>query len=723
MSTGESSRTVQVAVPTPLYRCFDYDLSAGQSAPPGTRVQVPFGRRRLVGVVTSQDAAADQRPRKCVEAVLDDTPIFGAEDRALIEWTARYFAAPIGEVYSLALPVRLRAGQSAAWSAPQAWRLRDDHPTPARLGRRQQAALDALRDGPLGEDELRARSGLDRRGVERLSALKLITAAEDASPAAAGTAARLSDAQAAAVASLTARLGQFSASLVDGVTGSGKTEVYLAVAAEVIARGGQVLVLVPEIGLVNSMVDRVRARLGRSPRVLHSGLSDGERAEQWLAARAGAADVVIATRSGVFVPMPRLALVVVDEEHDGSYKQEDGCRYSARAVAVWRARQRAIPIVLGSATPSLESLQLVQAGQCERLVLPGRAGTAVLPSVRLVDVRAHQLEHGLCHESLTAMTEHLQAGGQVLVFLNRRGYAPAVLCHSCGWVADCHRCDAHLTLHRARNRLCCHHCGLEAAPPDRCPDCGDRNFVGAGAGTERLEHALARRFAGFPVLRIDRDTTRRVGELDARLARAASGEARILVGTQMLAKGHNFPNLSLVVIVDADQGLFSADFRAGERMAQGIFQVGGRAGRAQRAGEVLIQTHHPDHPLLQQLVRGDYGGFARMALAERQETALPPASHLVLLRAESTDTDRPLEWLREAAAVGRQLFHDSVSIWDPTPAPMARRAGRHRAQLLLECARRAPLQSGLPAWIEALANLRNSRKLRWSLDVDPQSML
>lgn len=723
MATGRPSRTAQVAVPAPLYQCFDYDLAEGQQVVPGVRVQVPFGPRRLVGVVTGLDTPPDARPRKAIETVLDSAPIFSDDDRALIEWTARYFAAPVGEVYSLALPVRLRAGHPAHWSPPPYWSLRADAAPAARLGHRQQAALDALAGGALEEEELRRLSGLDRRGLDRLAALGLITTVEQAPARASGTPAKLSHAQAAAVTQLKDTLGCFSTTLVDGVTGSGKTEVYLALAAQVIARGQQVLILVPEIGLVSGMIDRIKARLGRAPCVLHSGLSDGERATQWLAARAGVPDVVVATRSGVFVPLPRLGLVVVDEEHDGSYKQDDGCRYSARAVAVWRARQRDVPIVLGSATPSLESLHLVDTGHCKRLELPGRAGNAVLPSVRLVDVRAHQLEHGLCHESLETMTAHLQAGGQALVFLNRRGYAPAVLCHSCGWVADCSRCDAHLTLHRARGRLCCHHCGLEAAPPNRCPDCGDRNFVGAGAGTERLEHALTRRFAGFPVLRIDRDTTRRVGELDARIARAASGEARILVGTQMLAKGHNFPRLSLVVIVEADQGLFSADFRAGERMAQGIFQVGGRAGRAERPGEVLIQTHHPDHPLLRQLVRGDYAGFAQMALAERRETCLPPASHLVMLRAESTAAELPLQWLHSAATAGRQLFHHSVSVWDPVPAPMARRAGRHRAQLLLECDRRAPLQSGLPDWIRALSELKNTRKLRWSLDVDPQSML
>ena len=723
-----SRKIVEVAVPVPLYQCFDYD--SGDLNPPaiGTRVQVPFGRRRLVGIVTGTHDHRDERSLRSLESALDASPLFEPLDRELIEWTARYFAAPIGEVYSLAMPVRLRAGAPAEWSPPWRWHASETatSQTSTKLGRRQQAAIDALLKKPRTDAHLREISGLNRRGLERLASLGLVRQVTDSSgeqPAAAAPAPALSAAQSEALQRIGDRGTGFHATLVDGVTGSGKTEVYLHAARQVVEQGGQCLILVPEIGLVGGMIERVRARLGLEPCVLHSGMADGERAEQWLAARAGHPQVVIATRSGVFVPIPRLGLIIVDEEHDGSFKQEDGCRYSARSVAIWRARQRNVPILLGSATPSLESLHLVDAGQFHRVVLPSRAGGAELPRVRLLDVRAQQLDHGLCFESQSQIETHLQAGGQVLVFLNRRGYAPAVMCHTCGWVADCSRCDAHLTLHRGRGRLCCHHCGLETGPPQRCPDCGDRQFAGIGAGTERLEHALSRRFAGEAVLRIDRDTTRRVGELDARIARAESGDARILIGTQMLAKGHNFPNLSLVVVVDADQGLFSADFRAAERMAQGIFQVGGRAGRAERAGEVLIQTHHPDHPLLQQLVRGDYSGFSRMALAERREAGMPPARHFVMLRAEGAAQDAVLAWLGESARIGRGLFDPSVAIWDPIPAPMARRAGRHRGQLLLECDRRAPLQSGLSGWIAAIGALKLARSLRWSVDVDPQSML
>ena len=724
--SANPSTIVKVAVPAPLFQCFDYTFDSGQPPPPGARVRVPFGRRRLVGIVTGHGDPAGDRRLRAIESVVDDQPLFDEGDRDLIEWTARYFAAPIGEVYSLAMPVPLRAGAPARWEPPWLWaRVDESGDGSPRLGSRQRAAIDALGGGPMLDAPLREASGLDRRGLERLEALQLIRriGAEGERAAAPVSLPTLTDEQAVALEQLGARLEGFHATLIDGVTGSGKTEVYLRAARRVLDQGRQCLILVPEIGLVGGMVERVRARLGVEPCVLHSALADGERAQLWLSARAGHPDVVIATRSGVFVPLPRLGLIIVDEEHDASYKQEDGCRYSARAVAIWRARQRRVPILLGSATPSLESLHLVETGSVLRIGLSSRAGGAALPRVRLLDVRAQQLDHGLSFESQSRIEAHLQAGGQVLVFLNRRGYAPAVLCHTCGWVADCSRCDAHLTLHRARNRLCCHHCGLEAAPPERCPDCGDRQFTGIGAGTERLEHALVRRFAGHPVLRIDRDTTRRVGELDARIARAESGEARILIGTQMLAKGHNFPNLSLVVVVDADQGLFSADFRAAERMAQGIFQVGGRAGRAERAGEVLIQTHHPDHPLLQQLVRGDYGGFARMALAERREAGMPPARQFVMLRAEGQTADAVMRWLGEAAQLGRGLFDAAVEIWDPVSAPMARRAGRHRGQLLLECDRRAPLQSGLSAWIERIGQLRESRKLRWSLDVDPQSML
>jgi primosomal protein N' (replication factor Y) len=453
--------------------------------------------------------------------------------------------------------------------------------------------------------------------------------------------------------------------------------------------------------------------------VLHSGLGEGERELAWQRARLGLNRVVLGTRSLVFNPVADLGLIVVDEEHDTSFKQQEGFRYSARDLAVVRARRAGCPVLLGSATPSLESLRNVQQGRYRHLELTRRAGDARPPAIDLLDVRDQPLQAGLCVPLVQELARTLEAGEQAMIFLNRRGYAPVLACYSCGWVSDCPRCDAHQTLHRASNLLWCHHCGSQRRVPPSCPECGEADLHPLGQGTEQVEDFLAGRFPDVPLIRVDRDATARKGSLDRLLARVHDSQTALLVGTQMLAKGHHFPRVTLVGVLDADGGLFSADFRATERMAQLLMQVAGRAGRGERPGKVLIQTRYPEHPLLQTLVREGYDAFAQAALRERAEAHYPPFAHQALLRAEANRPGPPDDFLEQVAAWLRQLPDLQVELWGPVPAPMARRVGRHRAHLLLQADRRAQLHPVLSALQHHLAQWKGARKVRWSLDVDP----
>jgi primosomal protein N' (replication factor Y) len=516
----------------------------------------------------------------------------------------------------------------------------------------------------------------------------------------------------------------FKAFLLDGITGSGKTEVYLQAIAAVLEQGKQVLVLIPEIGLTPQTVQRFRARFHQhSVALYHSGLSDGERSCTWQTTRDGRARIVIGTRSAIFLAFADLGLIIVDEEHDASYKQQEGLRYQARDLAVLRAQSASCAIVLGSATPSLESLHNANEARYEALHLRDRAGGAQPPAFRLLDIRQQRMHAGLSEPLLKEIRRQLDQGGQVLLFLNRRGYAPTLTCHTCGWVAQCPRCDAQMTVHRQAHDLACHHCGTRIAMHTRCPECGSVELRDFGVGTEKLAQAIAEHFPGVATIRIDRDSTRNKGQIEALLNEAESGRARILIGTQMLAKGHHFPNVSLVAIIHADGGLFGADFRATEHLAQLLIQVAGRAGRAERAGEVWIQTHHPDHPLLQTLVREGYAAFAMLALAERKLAGLPPFSHFALVRTESTQAETGMQFLQQALQTADPLdAAKDVQFLGPVPAPMERRAGRWRAQLLLQAQSRSALHRLLEAWVGSLESLPAARKVRWSLDVDPMDL-
>ncbi|MGH8413513.1 MAG: primosomal protein N' [Gammaproteobacteria bacterium] len=723
---------LRVAVPSPLYRHFDYlppADAAVRSLVPGVRVRVPFGKRDVIGVLLETAGHSDIPAARLKPArqMLDTTPLIPADMLALARWAADYYHHPIGEVIQALLPVSLRQGKAPAQSGESVWRLTADGAaadvSTLKRAPKQQALWNILKQHAAGLDAkaLDAQyanwstslKALIKRGwVEKILRMPAHTASFINN---AGIA--LNDAQRAAVEKIRTALGTFQAFLLDGVTGSGKTEVYIESMAEVVKRGRQALVLVPEIGLTPQLLDRLRARFGQVA-VFHSGLSNGARLAAWIAARDGRAPVVIGTRSAVFVPLRNPGVIVVDEEHDASFKQQDGFRYSARDLAVVRAQRHAIPVVLGSATPSLESLHNAAQFRYTHLSLPERAANAKHPLMRLLDIRGRPLDEGLSDLLLDAMRRHLRANGQILLFLNRRGYAPTVLCHACGQVLQCRRCDARMTLHGNR-RLQCHHCGAERALPARCEQCNGTEFGHFGAGTERIERALARLFPQAGIARMDRDSTRRKGKLEALLEGVRRGEHQILIGTQMLAKGHDFPNVTLVGILDADQGLFGVDFRASERMAQLIIQVAGRAGRAERPGEVLIQTYHPEHPLLTHLVREGYASFATAALTERRMAGLPPYAAMALLRAEAAAKAPPQAFLEAARIKLAPACGQQVQLLGPAPAPMERRAGRYRAHLLMLSNQRALLQQALATTLPVLDALKQARRVRWSLDVDP----
>jgi len=734
----------QIAIDTPLRRVFDYlppiqETGEPAQAPPlGVRVRVPFGRQRLIGIlvgVVTHSAVATTKLRAVAE-ILDERPVYDAVTFELLRWAAEYYHHPVGEVYAAALPINLRSGQPATdtteiCSITASGRADLANPS-SRRAPRQRALLAWLAERTSASVteagalfDIRHLRALLKRGWASSEIAPSTPQVSEATLArAARPRRRLTESQHTAVDSIQATMRKFAAHLLYGVTGSGKTEVYLRIIETAIAAGGQALVLVPEIALTPQLVNRFRDYFTAGVEVVHSGLSDAERRDAWRAAHSGTANIIIGTRSAVFTSLPKLALIVVDEEHDASYKQHEGFRYSARDLAVMRARGANVPIVLGSATPSLETLENAASGRYSKHILPQRPGAAQPPRMALVDLRKHAIEQGLSAPAIQGIGRHLQAGGQVIVFLNRRGYAPSLFCNACGWVAPCAHCDARMTLHRRAQQLRCHHCGAHAAIPTTCGHCG-QPLVAVGQGTERVEETLTRLFPDAPLARLDRDTASAKGSMRVVLDRVHSGKARILVGTQMLTKGHHFPDVSLVVILDADQGLFASDFRATERLAQTITQVAGRAGRETRAGEVMIQTQFPEHPLLNRLIDQGYESFARSALQERRDAGWPPFSRLALLRAEAKDRDGLDAFLCAALESGRgldesnDLAHPTVKVLGPAPALLARRADHFRAHLLIESAARASLQRFLLRWLPRVESLPGPTGLRWSIDVDP----
>ncbi len=718
----------RIAVNVPLSLEFDYRID-GETPAIGGRVRVPFGRREQVGVVlsTADSTEFDIKKLKSLKAVLDNDALLSEDDLWLLKFCSDYYHHPVGEVVAAALPAALRQGRPLHETVEH-FRVSGAAGDTLSRAPKQQAIydrLDAAGEDGLSATELNvvednwrtaAKALVERGLVERFDAISSSRRPELASQ----PGPELNPDQQAAVDAVSKSDG-FGCFVLDGVTGSGKTEVYLQLIESTLARGEQVLVLVPEIGLTPQLVNRFEQRLGFRPALLHSALTDNERLDAWRRARDGSAPLVVGTRSAVFVPLMKPGLIIVDEEHDQSLKQQEGLRYSARDLAIARAKRAGVPAVLGSATPSLELLWQCEHGRYTRLPLPVRAGGARPPHIRLLDTTRDPGVEGLSNALLDAVSKHLEDDGQALLFLNRRGFAPTLICADCGHVAECHRCDARMTVHQRQQQLRCHHCGASRPIDASCSDCGSAELRPLGEGTERLEDALKVRFPDRVIKRIDSDSVQRKGAIGEALEAAIGGDADILVGTQMLSKGHHFPKLTLVGIVNADQGLFGTDFRSGERMAQSIVQVAGRAGREQRAGEVLVQTAFPEHVFWQRLIDSGYAGIARDELAVREQLHWPPYSRLALLRSSAHQRHDAMRFLEAA----RQRFSrfEGLTVLGPVDAPMARRAGRHRVQLLLQSDDRGLLHHALSHSRRALEDLPEARRVRWSVDVDPIELL
>ncbi len=707
-----------------------FDYLSEQPIADGCRVLVPFGPRTLLGIVIGQVERSDiqQTKLKPIQEVLDHQPVLDATQLTLCRWLSQYYQHPLGEALQTALPVALRKGEQATPKEITWLRLTEqgEAADDNAFGRakKQQQLWHAMFDGEVSQSTLTASfsrtviDGLIKKGLietfEQAPKLNLNWTREMVL----ATRPVASVEQAVAISALHQRQQGFSCSLLEGVTGSGKTEVYLQAIEPILQAGRQVLILVPEIGLTPQTVARFRHRFGIEIGVLHSNLTDNERLAVWQQAREGALGIIIGTRSAIFTPMAKPGMIIVDEEHDNSYKQQDGLRYHARDLAVMRAREEHIPLLLGTATPSLESLNNALSGRYLHFQLHQRAGSAVHTRQQVLDIRNQRLQFGLANAMIERMEWHLRQGNQVMLFVNRRGYAPALICHQCGHVEECRRCERSYTLHHQQQRLQCHHCGSSKGVPHTCHDCGASQWMTSGVGTEQLEKGLSELFPHYASVRIDSDSARGKTKLQDLLDKVNRNQYQLLIGTQILSKGHHFPHVTLVVILDVDGALYSGDFRAAEHLCQLVTQLAGRAGRAEKAGEMWLQTHHPEHPLLQDLVHNGYAHFARHCLMERKHAGLPPYSYQVLVRAEAPQAQHGFEFLYQA----RQLLMQTAGIQaiGPLPALMEKRQGRYRMQLVLQSQQRRHLQQALQRVLPELENLPLARKVRWSVDVDPQ---
>ena len=732
---------LEIALPTPMRRRFDYlapvdvgDAEAAQLSA-GVLVRVPFGHQELIGVLIQIKSNTDLDIEKLrpALAILDLQPALDTSLLELLLWAADYYQCSEGEALSTALPVLLRQGEAAQERRETCWQLTTEGkglPHGALKRSPKQALLmEALQQQKkLSRSDIAALN-IPANIIKTLTDKNLIekTFADDLVAVASASIYRqspltLSDEQEAAFSQIS--FGQFQINLLDGATGSGKTEIYLQAIAKVLEAGQQALILVPEIGLTPQTIARFQKRFAVEVVSLHSGLNDRERLDAWLQARSGKARIVIGTRSAIFTPVPKLGIIIIDEEHDGSFKQQDGFRYSARDLAAVRANRLQIPLILGSATASLETLNNAQHGRYQHLRLNIRAGNAKPPEIQLLDIRGQALTEGFALETQVAISNEIAAGNQVLVFLNRRGYAPTLECHDCGWLATCPHCDLRMTVHQSPRHLHCHHCGHQRAMPRNCPSCKSSRLQPLGQGTERSEIALREWFPSTPIIRVDRDSTRNKNAMDKILNEVHQGDPCILIGTQMLAKGHHFADVTLVVIIDADAGLFSTDFRGPERMGQLLLQVSGRAGRAEKSGRVILQSHHTDHPLVQTLFFQGYKAFAELILQERLIAQLPPYRYLALLRAESKRPELALEFLKFARGEAQALLASSpqLNYLGPLPSMIERRGDRFRFQLQFNSAQRKPLQTLLTQLVEKLEANALSKRVRWAIDVDPSEM-
>jgi len=720
---------VRVALPVPLRQHFDYLIASDQPCEIGCRVLVPFGNRQLVGIIwqLAPEDGFDASKLKTVLQLLDTAPVLPPLLCQLLSFAAEYYHYPLGEVLISALPALLREGRNLTDYQPKAYQLttagQQLSATALKRSAKQSALWQALQSHQLTESVLlqqHSRATLKQLLDKQLGEELIVPPVPFTPPLKPATGLKLTSNQALAVTAVDQACGRFERLLLEGVTGSGKTEVYLQSIAGLLNQQQQVLVIVPEIGLTPQTLARFQARFDVPVLCWHSALSDSERLHCWLQASTGAAAIIIGTRSALFLPFYRLGLIIIDEEHDQSLKQQDGFRYHARDLAIKRAALQHCPILLGSATPSLESLHNALNKRFIHLPLPDRAAGQALPVFELVDLKQQVLQFGLASQTLAQIKKQLGLGLQVMLFLNRRGFAPALSCQECGWLTECHRCSAFTTYHKQSRQLVCHHCGASKAVPRQCGSCGSTQLKPLGQGTEQLEENLQQLFADVPITRLDRDSTRRKGALHQALDDIHQSGARLIVGTQMLAKGHHFPNVSLVVIVDVDGALYSSDFRAPEQLAQLLTQVAGRAGRGSSGGKVLLQTHYPEHVLLQDIINNGYASFARSALKEREQTRLPPFQHLALFRAEAHQSELCQQWLQQLADYSRQF--SGLQLLGPIPAPLERRAGKYRWQLQLYSPARPQLHSALDNLLQQLHSWPLSRKVKWQLDVDPTDL-
>jgi primosomal protein N' (replication factor Y) (superfamily II helicase) len=724
---------IRVAVPVYLYDCFDYKLTPTQyqQAEVGARVLVSFGRQNLVGIITEKlplDAPIDINFKlKNITELLDDRAILDKNTINLLTWSAQYYQFPIGEVMQSALPSLLRQGKPADILA-RVWKLIDEN-AEAKIKRseKQQDAYKILKLHPSGTTETVLNlSGIETatlKALEKKLICECVLEKQDLSPMPV-TLAQMpltaNDDQKKAIDTVLKSQNHYKAFLLDGLTGSGKTEVYLQIMQEVLKKGKQVLVLVPEIGLTPQTVSRFQSRFHCNIALLHSGLNDSKRLQAWQHAQAGKASIILGTRSAIYTPLPNLGLIILDEEHDLSFKQQEGFRYHARDVALYRAHLENCPIVLGSATPSIDSYALVDQGKMQRLELNQRAGNAVMPKIHILDLKVAQKQHGISQILINEIKKRLDKKEQVLIFLNRRGYAPVLICESCAWQAKCPNCDANFTVHnKPYVHLHCHHCGTIHRKPDHCPQCNHNELKPIGMGTAKVEDHLNELFPDYDVIRVDRDSTSRVGSWQKIYDRIQKSEPVILLGTQMLAKGHHFPYVTLVAILDIDSGLLSVDVRAPERTAQLIVQVSGRAGRGEHKGDVYLQTLRPEHPLLNTLVQEDYRKFAQQTLAERKTALLPPVRYSALIRCESKSQDQNKEFLQQYSQLLRANSENLIDIWGPIPAPMERKAGRFQSHMVLLSTDRARLHFYIRHWWQNMLQQKPSG-MKLSLDIDPQ---
>ena len=723
-------RIAEIAIACPLRQTFDYSIEPELAEiQVGYRVKVPFGSREVIGFVIAIKETTTQTVKPILE-FFEQEPVISPELAQLIHWTSDYYHHPIGDCYQVALPKKIRLGDESKLKTVISWFLLSNVTLERKLGKKQQAVIDLLNTAAsktLPQSQIYEQLGSCLSTLNRLAELGLISTLESIHTPLINSVPepfkKLNSEQLHTVKTICDNDNLFNVSLIQGITGSGKTEVYIQLAAEMLAAKQQVLILIPEIGLTDQFVARFKRHLAAKIVVINSAMNETDRHQAWLLANSGYADIVIGTRSAVFTPLADLGLIIIDEEHDSSYKQQDSLRYHARNVALMRAKQANIPIVLGSATPSLESFYHAQAQRYRLLSMTKRATGAVLPQAKLINSRGPVASNSLSTILYKAIGAELAKDNQVLLFINKRGYAPVLMCHDCQWQAVCPDCDAKMIVHQGRYQLRCHHCGFNQALIHACPCCDSSDLGHYGVGTEQIEHSLQTLFPTVPVLRVDRDSTQQVGAFAKLVDEIQQGGAKILVGTQMLAKGHDFHDVTLVGVLDADQGLFSADFRATENLAQLIIQVTGRAGRGQKSGRVYIQTGQPEHPFWQKLLSHNYQAIAQDLLTEREMSAMPPIGSLCVIRARAREQSLSLVFLKEVAALLNQADQQTVLVLGPVPAMMEKRAGYFRAQLLLTTQQRKVLHQLLDHSLPAISALKSSRKVKWSIDIDPMDLM